>query len=354
MLTVFVSYARADGAGAALRLRGELEAMGFTVWRDVEAMEGGLAWKEQLRAALRQVDAVLVLITPGSVRSDTVTWEWENALTLGKRVIGLLATPCEVPPELKRKHYHDLSDPAGYSLGLARLTRDLMRMVTAKPAPPSNLAPGPKYQILDARSSSIGDNAVTVNLVGPSPVDADALVRMVQVLRSQAPGDPAVLAEIRDMLREVQTTLARVDRGVADLKVGQAALLARYDEGTQRVIVAIIARLDEQQAARSAAVLEVIDADRLSEDELHHHLAVIEAAIAEVGRGAAFGADPSLAQSAGQIAEIAADPRLEVKHKLKVAVPIVPLFLAYEAELEFNTGLNLSETWRQLTRRSRR
>ncbi len=354
MLTVFVSYAHSDGTVAATRLRGELEAMGFTVWRDEEEMAGGLAWKEQLRAALRQIDAVLVLLTPDSVASDTVTWEWENALTLEKRVIGLCIAPCDVPQDLGRLHYHDLSDPAGYSLGLARLTRDLMRLVTAKPAPPSDLAPGPKYQVLDARNSSIGDNAVTVNLVGPSLVDADALARVVQVLRSQAPGDPAVLAEIRDMLREVQATLARVDRGVADLKVGQAALLARYDEGTQRVIVAIIARLDEQQAALSAAVLEAIDANRLSEDELHHHLAVIETAIAEVARGGAFGVDPSLAQSAGQIAEIAADPRLEVKHKLKVAVPIVPLFLAYEAELEFNTGLNLRESWRQLTQQSQR
>ncbi|PKO19434.1 MAG: hypothetical protein CVU38_21565, partial [Chloroflexi bacterium HGW-Chloroflexi-1] len=56
MIHVFLSYARADGLDAATKLRAELTAMGFQVWRDIEEMQGGLAWKEQLRAALRQVD----------------------------------------------------------------------------------------------------------------------------------------------------------------------------------------------------------------------------------------------------------------------------------------------------------
>lgn len=201
---VFLSYARSDGLDAATKLRGELTAMGVQVWRDIEEMQGGLAWKEQVRAALRQVDAVLVLLTPGSAASQTVEWEWENALTLGKRVIGLLVRPCDVPGELQRLHYHDLSDPATYTLGLAKLARDLVGLAAARPAPAPPPAAGPKYQVGAAIGSTIGDFGVTVNEAGLGGLDTAAIARLVQVLRRQAPGDPAVQAEALAILRDIQ------------------------------------------------------------------------------------------------------------------------------------------------------
>ncbi len=354
MLTVFLSYARSDGAAAAARLRGEIEAMGFGVWRDIEDMTGGRPWKDQLRAALRQVDAVLVLLTPGAAASGSVTWEWENALTLEKRVIGLLVAPCDVPAELDRQHYHDLRDPGSYSLGLARLARDLLRMAAAMPAVAGDRGAAPKYEVHGAVKSAIGDNPVAINLAGSSKLDAGALAQVVQLLRSTAPNNPAVMAEIRDMIREMEGTLARVDSGVADLKVGQAALLARYDESQQSILTTIIARLDDQQAALTAAILEAVDADRLSTDELRASLAVIEAAVEVASRSGWAAANPQVAADLRQAAALATDPSLDVKHKLKVAVPILPWLLTYEGEIEISGGFNLFEIWRQLIQRSRR
>ncbi len=125
MTQVFLSYARTDGAGAATRLREELSRSGFTVWQDTENMQGGQAWKEQLRTALRQVDAVLVLLTPSAVSSKYVTWEWEMAQMVEKPVIPLLIIACDIPDELGRLHYHDFSAESGYTLGLMSLMRDL-------------------------------------------------------------------------------------------------------------------------------------------------------------------------------------------------------------------------------------
>lgn len=131
MTQVFLSYARADGAGAATRLREELSRSGFTVWQDTENMQGGQAWKEQLRTALRQVDAVLVLLTPGAVSSRYVTWEWEMAQMVEKPVMPLLVTNCDVPDDLGRLHYHDFSAESGYTLGLMSLMRDLNQLDSA-------------------------------------------------------------------------------------------------------------------------------------------------------------------------------------------------------------------------------
>ncbi|MGD1906292.1 MAG: toll/interleukin-1 receptor domain-containing protein [Leptolyngbyaceae cyanobacterium] len=125
MGTIFLSYARADGKAAATRLRAELQKARFQVWQDIEDMQGGQAWKEQLRAALRMVDGVAVLLTPAAVASKNVEWEWENALTLEKPVFPLLMMPCSVPEELQRLHYHNLSTEQDYVMGLLSLLRDL-------------------------------------------------------------------------------------------------------------------------------------------------------------------------------------------------------------------------------------
>jgi hypothetical protein len=132
MIKIFLSYARADASNAASRLRTELTQAGFDVWRDIEEMRGGERWKEQLRVALRSIDVVLVLLTPGAIESQMVAWEWENALTLEKSVISLLAIRCKIPPELSEFHYHDLSEPEKYSTSLMALIRDLSVVLDAK------------------------------------------------------------------------------------------------------------------------------------------------------------------------------------------------------------------------------
>lgn len=154
-ICVFLSYARKDGNAAAARLRNELERVGFEIWRDIEDMQGGQAWKEQLRAALRKVDAVVVLLTPAAVASKYVEWEWENALTLEKRVIPLLIQPCTVPDELSRLHYHNLSTDQDYVLGFASLMRDLYQLPAMTP---SEASPDVKAQTQPSsdRSMSIG------------------------------------------------------------------------------------------------------------------------------------------------------------------------------------------------------
>ncbi|WP_163999247.1 toll/interleukin-1 receptor domain-containing protein [Pyxidicoccus caerfyrddinensis] len=165
MTKVFLSYARRDGSTAAARLRMELERAGVVVWRDIEGMRGGADWKAQLRAQLRETDAVLVLLTPGAVESKMVTWEWENALTLEKQVIPLLVQPCEVPADLGRLHHHPLHKPEEYALSLMALIRDLTELVRSptsnEPAP--SRGDGSTFYVHGATHSAIGPSATVIN-----------------------------------------------------------------------------------------------------------------------------------------------------------------------------------------------
>jgi hypothetical protein len=42
--SVFISYARKDGAELALRLQKDLTAAGFEVWLDTQRIGGGASW----------------------------------------------------------------------------------------------------------------------------------------------------------------------------------------------------------------------------------------------------------------------------------------------------------------------
>lgn len=349
MIQVFLSYARDDGLEAATKLRAELTGMGFTVWRDIEEMRGGLAWKKQLHQALVEVDAVLVLLTAGAVASPNVTWEWQTALVMDKRVIPLLMSPCDVPAELKALHYHRLDDRAGYVLGLAHLARDLMALAGEEKAEEPAQRSGDQYIVMRADKSSIGHGATTVNVSGSGTLDAAAAAQIAAFLRAQQTDglEPDQAAELQAILRDME---GQMQAGLRSLQAGQAALIARLGLAEQRILAPILARLDAQEATLLNAILDVLESDAVAADELERHLAVIEAALDEVQRRAAGIKSRQLVESVHQVAELASAPGLDAKHKLKVTLPIVPAVLAYEGEIELSSRLNLEETWRALRR----
>ena len=122
---IFLSYALKDGTEAAARLRSDLMSAGFSVWQDIEDMQGGKAWKAQLRQALREVDAVVVLLTPEAVASKYVEWEIEMAQMVEKTIFPVLVLDCEIPEELRPLHYRNLSVEENYSSELLSIIKDL-------------------------------------------------------------------------------------------------------------------------------------------------------------------------------------------------------------------------------------
>ncbi|MBW4461714.1 MAG: toll/interleukin-1 receptor domain-containing protein [Nodosilinea sp. WJT8-NPBG4] len=126
MPTIFLSYARKDGQAAVTRLKAELEQAGFQVWRDIEGMRGGTAWRDQIVEAIHATDAVVLVLTPLAVNSEYVNWEWESAKAQGKTVIPIQVMTLNLPRNLKELHCHKLITEQNYTLGFASLIRDLL------------------------------------------------------------------------------------------------------------------------------------------------------------------------------------------------------------------------------------
>ena len=53
------------------------------------------------------------------------------------------------------------------------------------------------------------------------------------------------------------------------------------------------------------------------------------------------------------LADVVDDLRLDVSHKLKVSLPIIPLILSYEGEVGIKSGVILKAAWEGFTVRVR-
>jgi hypothetical protein len=58
--------------------------------------------------------------------------------------------------------------------------------------------------------------------------------------------------------------------------------------------------------------------------------------------------------SQAAVTEIIKSPALDAKHKITVTLPIVPLLINYEGELELGTGFNIKSAWEQAINKLRR
>ena len=87
---VFISYARTDGRDYAEKLEAELQAAGFTTWRDTRNLDPHQDFTAEIEEGISEASRVVVCLTPDSKRSDSfVRREIQYAMLCEKRIIPL-------------------------------------------------------------------------------------------------------------------------------------------------------------------------------------------------------------------------------------------------------------------------
>lgn len=161
---------------------------------------------------------------------------------------------------------------------------------------------------------------------------------------------------------ELKDQLGRIDDRLQELKEGQYAIredisglrdavLAQFGASEKRIVAALIDDLDQHDLALVQTVLNTIEQVSEADGQLAATLAAIEEMLPKIQGQLDNLADFARGSQLEQAAEIVRDPTLEVKHKLKVAIPIIPMLLSYETELEISAGVNLKRLWDKVTRR---
>jgi len=100
-------------------------------------------------------------------------------------------------------------------------------------------------------------------------------------------------------------------------------------------------------------ILGEIETHRVPENELQETLNALQQALLEIRQTEIGLYDSQMMSEAKSLSEVVDDPKLDVTHKLKVSIPLIPLILSYETEVELKSGLNLKAAWQRLKARVR-
>ncbi|MEG4216267.1 hypothetical protein QUA27_12520 [Microcoleus sp. Pol14C6] len=170
-------------------------------------------------------------------------------------------------------------------------------------------------------------------------------------LYQQITGESTVqMHSVAIQLEEVNNRLDRLSAGqkaiYANINNLRQGLLAHYEAGEKNIISAITYQLNESQITTISALLDAIEANKVSDAEMQKILPSIQEGLSILQQRGI-----TLTGSQEEIVQVINAPQMDFKHKLKVAVPIIPFILDYEGELELGTGINLKEALKQFRAR---
>lgn len=154
--------------------------------------------------------------------------------------------------------------------------------------------------------------------------------------------------ELRQIDAKVDTLLAGQSRLRDDVRTLRVTIVQRFDAAEARIVTAIVSHLGVSQLESVERVLAAVEARRIDEAELRQTLDAVAMALAELEQLAA----PDMAEEVGKAVQLIKDPSVNLAHRLKVAISIIPLVLSYETAIEVKGGLNLGAIWDRLTHRA--
>ncbi|MGH3715898.1 MAG: TIR domain-containing protein, partial [Micromonosporaceae bacterium] len=141
-MELFLSYARQDQPRAQA-LRGRLDQLGHSVWVD-QRLTGGQQWWDEILRRIAAADALVMLVSSGSLRSAACAAERGYAGALGKPILPVLVEPLPaemLPADVQLLQLVDYTAEGADSA--IRLAGAVAQLRTAPPLPDPLPAPPP-------------------------------------------------------------------------------------------------------------------------------------------------------------------------------------------------------------------
>lgn len=123
-------------------------------------------------------------------------------------------------------------------------------------------------------------------------------------------------------------------------------LLSRYDTKDRPVVSVAINRLeryDQDEMFTIGNIFNAIDSHSLPEKELLETLNATRQVLSEIKQKEL--AAPELSDNVKDVSKMLDDPKLDNAHKFKISLPIIPMILSYETQIELKGELNLRKVW---------
>jgi nucleotide-binding universal stress UspA family protein len=223
---LFFSYARPDRERAD-SLAQRLRQAGNEVWLDTE-LTGGQVWWDKILDQVRSCDALVMIVSRASIKSEACMHERGYATMLGKAVLPVAVEQIRaelLPPDIARLQVIDYSQPS--ETAAFALIGSVMNL----PPPPPLPRPLPARPSLPISSlASIADRLSRPNLTRH---DQFAIVGILEeALGSSDPSDRASALQLLAEMEGRTDLLAAVDNRIATLKKTRQATGISLDRGS--------------------------------------------------------------------------------------------------------------------------
>jgi hypothetical protein len=229
------------------------------------------------------------------------------------------------------------------------------------------LQPGlPWQQALEAQIGIIKSAGVFVGDDGVGPwqrLEVDAFLRqfvhrncpVIPVLLPDAPAEPQLPLFLQgftwvDFRKSQPEPLSQLIWGITGKRVAPVNLSLEVSEKISRPGWEAI---EELRRAKVETIAANVDEQLASGPEVSQLLTAIRDTLIEMKKAGLVQTSATLTLEAGKIAQALDDPKADMGHKLKVALPIIPGILSYETELALKGGVNLRAAWQRLVRKMR-
>ena len=151
-------------------------------------------------------------------------------------------------------------------------------------------------------------------------------------------------SESAEIQQQVEAKLDVLLTGINVIVTNQQLLSRQLQQAHQ----SLLNRLDQSQQETVNAISAAIDAGRLPETELRQLLDATQQSVAALQN---HDANLPALREAAEVIRLGSETVIEAKHKLKLILPLIPLVLNYEGELELKGGQNLSSLWEAIVRK---
>lgn len=117
----------------------------------------------------------------------------------------------------------------------------------------------------------------------------------------------------------------------------------QYETSEKNIVQVITNKLEDNQILTVKFILTALENNKISEIEIHQMISATQQALTTLQQS-----NISLPSEQKALAEVFSDPKIDAKHRLKVALPIIPFVLTYEGQIELGNGVNLKSLWQNL------
>lgn len=129
-----------------------------------------------------------------------------------------------------------------------------------------------------------------------------------------------------------------------DLALLREQVLDKLYFQERNLLQPIIEMLEKKDLEKANNVLTDIDHTKIDSTQIRFFLENVKIALKEVSTTQLI-KDESQSKRLQVISQAIDDPKLEIKHRLKLSVPIIPFLLSYEGETSLNNSVNLQAAW---------